>query len=226
MTREEVKKYILKYERILSWIYRLFYHNCVKVSKGSAVSYKGTFMKHCRIKVSGYGNEVCIESGITRLTGVNIVIMGNHCKVHIGPGCNLNESTLYIEDDYGVIDIKKHVTITGKTNLSVIEGTKICIGEDCLFSSEISFRTGDSHSIINSKTGERINPSKNIYIGNHVWIGHHANILKGAVVQDNSIIAAGSIVTGKSYPNNCIVGGVPGIILKEGVTWDAHRLPI
>ena len=39
-------------------------------------------------------------------------------------------------------------------------------------------------------------------------------VLKGVRIGQNSIIAAGSIVT-KSIPSNCIAGGNPAKILKE-----------
>ncbi len=71
-----------------------------------------------------------------------------------------------------------------KTRLACIEGTSIEIGEDCMFSANIVFRTGDSHSIINSD-GQRINASKSICIGNHVWIGNTVIVNKGVKVSDN-----------------------------------------
>lgn len=51
-------------------------------------------------------------------------------------------------------------------------------------------------------------------------------ILKGSTVSDNSIIATGAIVTEKIFPKNCIIGGIPAKVLKEGVTWDPNRLPM
>ena len=53
-----------------------------------------------------------------------------------------------------------------------------------------------------------------IHIGNRVWIGAHATILAGVTVGENSIIAAGAVVT-KDVPANTIVGGVPAKIIKE-----------
>lgn len=47
-----------------------------------------------------------------------------------------------------------------------------------------------------------------ITIGNNVYIGNNAIILPGVVIEDNVLIAAGTVVT-KSIPANCIVGGNP-----------------
>ena len=54
---------------------------------------------------------------------------------------------------------------------------------------------------------------KNIKIGKRVWIGAHATILSGVTVGDNSLIAAGAVVT-KDVPANSVVGGVPAKVIK------------
>ena len=92
----------------------------------------------------------------------------------------------------------------------------------CLFSDSITFRTGDSHSVLDID-GRRINLAKDIHIGDHVWIGQHVTVLKGSVVRGDSIIGTGSILTGKEYQSNTIIAGSPARILKHHVTWD-HRI--
>lgn len=53
-----------------------------------------------------------------------------------------------------------------------------------------------------------------ITIGNNVWIGKNSIILKGVVIGNDSIIAAGSVVT-KNVPSNCVVGGNPAKFIKN-----------
>lgn len=53
-----------------------------------------------------------------------------------------------------------------------------------------------------------------IHIGKHVWIGSNATILPGITIGDNSIIAAGSVVT-KDVPANVVVGGNPAKYMKS-----------
>ncbi len=55
--------------------------------------------------------------------------------------------------------------------------------------------------------------AKPIKIGNRVWIGIGATVLPGVTVGDNSIIAAGAVVT-KDVPPNTIVGGNPAKVIK------------
>lgn len=220
------KAFILKYERILSRLYRLVGSNIVSVKKGNTIQFNNAFMKRCKIKVIGKGNIVEIEPGLTRLTNCSITILGSYCKIKIGSKSNLNSCNLYIEDDNGSITINKHVTTTGRTELAVIEGKNITIGEDCLFSSDISFRVGDSHSVLDTNSGRRLNPSKDITIGQHVWIGHSVKVLKGTIIGNNSVIGTGSVVTGREFPPHSIIGGVPAKVIKENIDWCPQRIEI
>lgn len=52
-----------------------------------------------------------------------------------------------------------------------------------------------------------------VIIRNNVWIGMNATILKGVTIGDNSVIAAGSVVT-KSVPPDTIVAGNPAVQVK------------
>ncbi|MBA2585639.1 MAG: maltose acetyltransferase, partial [Chthoniobacterales bacterium] len=51
-------------------------------------------------------------------------------------------------------------------------------------------------------------------IGDNVWIGMNAVILKGVAIGENSVVAAGAVVT-KSVPENCVVAGNPAKIVKR-----------
>ena len=52
-----------------------------------------------------------------------------------------------------------------------------------------------------------------IVIGENVWIGEGARIHHGVHIGDNSIIAAGAIVT-KDIPANSIAAGIPAKVIK------------
>ena len=92
-----------------------------------------------------------------------------------------------------------------------------------MFSKDINIRTGDGHAIVNKKTGERINPSKDVTIGNHVWIGMRGIFLKGTSIGDNSVVGASSIVTKKIEKSNVAIAGNPAIVVKENIDWKRDR---
>jgi acetyltransferase-like isoleucine patch superfamily enzyme len=53
-----------------------------------------------------------------------------------------------------------------------------------------------------------------VKICNNVWIGMNAVILKGVTVGENSVVAAGSVVT-KNVEANTVVAGNPAVIVKK-----------
>lgn len=59
----------------------------------------------------------------------------------------------------------------------------------------------------------KMHPSP-IVLGRNVWVGSNATILRGVTVGDNSVIAAGAVVT-KDVPAGSVVGGVPAEIIKK-----------
>jgi len=56
--------------------------------------------------------------------------------------------------------------------------------------------------------------TKPITIKTNAWIGAGATILPGVTIGENSIVAAGAVVS-KDVPDNTIVGGIPARIIKE-----------
>ena len=124
----------------------------------------------------------------------------------------MTNCTLTIEEDFYV---------NGQLFLEFTENTNIKIGQDCMFSYDIIMRTGDGHKIFSTQqTNERINPNEDIIIGNHVWVACKAIILKGAVISNNSIVGACSLVNKKFYEENVILAGIPAQIKKHGINWE------
>lgn len=192
--------------------------------KGNQILAPCALLQKVDIHFSGSGNRVMIED-FSVLKNVSMYISGDGNTIHIGPWCHLNRAEFCTEDAGNTITIGAHTRIMGQTHLAAIEGTQITIGEDCLFSSEVHVRTGDSHSVLNLQ-GKRINPSEDITIGNHVWMGTKTTCLKGAVIPDRSIVGACALVTGRFDQPNCALAGVPAKVVKRDVDWCLPRIPV
>ena len=52
-----------------------------------------------------------------------------------------------------------------------------------------------------------------IHIEKNAWIGAQATILQGVTIGENSIVAAGAVVS-KDVPDNTMVGGIPARIIR------------
>lgn len=178
-------------------------------------------MIKCKIVIKGSGNEVVMQSG-GGMSHCNIYIEGNNNKIFIGPECSIVQGILYMEDDENCISIGKNTKICGRTLLACIETTSIEIESECLLSSDIDFRTGDSHSILDIN-GNRINHSKSIHIGKHVWIGNGVKILKGVKIPQDCIIGTGALVTKTIEESAVIIAGNPAGIVKRNIDWETER---
>ncbi|MBV9008366.1 MAG: acyltransferase [Verrucomicrobia bacterium] len=53
-----------------------------------------------------------------------------------------------------------------------------------------------------------------VIIHDNVWIGMSAVILKGVSIGENSVVAAGAVVT-RNVPPNCVVAGNPAQLVKK-----------
>jgi acetyltransferase-like isoleucine patch superfamily enzyme len=53
-----------------------------------------------------------------------------------------------------------------------------------------------------------------IHIKTNAWIGAGATILQGVTIGENSVVAAGSVVS-NDVPDNTLVGGIPAKFLKD-----------
>lgn len=181
-------------------------------------------LRHVKIHIHGNNNQVLIGD-FSRLTDVEIYISGNDNVVQIGAWCTLVKTTFCLEDSGNRISIGDGSRLLGAAELAAIESTSIQIGKDCLFSGEIFFRTGDSHSLLDS-AGKRINRSRDILVADHVWIGRRAAVLKGAKIGQDCVVGACAVVTGDHSAPGCVLAGSPAKVVKTGVNWNVRRLPM
>ena len=97
-------------------------------------------------------------------------------------------------------------------NCTILDMAEVRIGDNCMIGPNVGIYTA-GHSI-EPKNRNKSGYAIPIHIGNDVWIGGSCVILAGITIGDNSIVAAGSVVT-KDIPANTIVAGNPAKIIKE-----------
>lgn len=181
-------------------------------------------MKGCKFRVYGNNNKIVFAESAYCIQNIVVHIYGNNNLIQIGGDFASDGLSFSIEDDNNKIILGENCHGGGNSEFAAIEGTDIIIGNDCMLSANISIRTGDSHSVLDAATGKRINKSKSVVVGHHVWIGNTVLIFKGTEIDNNSIVAGGSVVTGKHYPKNSIIGGNPAKVIKENTNWCSERI--
>lgn len=98
-------------------------------------------------------------------------------------------------------------------NCGFVDDADIFFGDDCLIGPGCQFVTAE-HPVAPEPRRKKMQYNKQIHVGNNVWFGAGAIVLPGVTIGDNSIVAAGAVVT-KDVPENVIVAGVPARILRE-----------
>ncbi len=207
-----------------NWLNRLPSLNHIHLrGTGHRIDHRHAILTRCLVSLIGQRNELSVGAG-TRLIRLKILIEGNGHRLCIGDGCRIR-GKIKLEDANGEIRVGDGTTMEDAYLGVYDRGTRITIGKDCMFSEHVGLRAGDMHSIIDMETGKRINPSKDIVIGDHVWLGRGVTVLKGARIGSHSIIGAHSVVTG-DIPDHCLAVGIPAKVVRQGVTWSRDRLPV
>lgn len=176
------------------------------------------------------GNDNVVEIGPSeRPMDLNINIQGDRNRLYIGLDCSFKQTKIAIGNHVPAHEVE--VSVGSKTTfegacalLAYNSGSVIRIGEDCMMSNNIIFRAGESpHLIFDDETGEYLDVTDGLFIGNHVWVGERAYVTKRVTIPDNCIVAACSVVTRRFETERCVLAGNPAKIVREGVRWIRNR---
>lgn len=148
----------------------------------------------------------------------NAVVIGDHVSCYAGCSFAIGEN--------GRCTIGNFTLLNGAL---IMAEEKIEIGSYCLVSWNVGIADSDFHPLepaqrlvdakalapyFNNRPSRPKLRTAPVKIGNNVWIGMNAVILKGVTIGENSVVAAGAVVT-KSVEPNTVVGGNPAIVVKQ-----------
>lgn len=145
------------------------------------------------------------------------VVIGNHVSCYAGCSFAIGENGRCTVGDFTLLN-----------GALVMAEEKIDIGSYCLISWGVGIADSDFHPLEPAQRlidAQALAPffkdrpprpkltTAPVKICDNVWIGMNAVILKGVAIGDNSVVAAGAVVT-KSVPANTIVAGNPAVVVK------------
>jgi acetyltransferase-like isoleucine patch superfamily enzyme len=146
------------------------------------------------------------------------VVIGRHVSCYAGCSFAIGQRAQCTIGDFTLIN-----------GALIMAEEKIEIGSYCLISWNVGIADSDFHPLepaqrlIDAQAlapffkGRPPRPrleTAPVKISNNVWIGMNAVILKGVTIGDNSVVAAGAVVT-KSVAPNTVVAGNPATIVKH-----------
>ena len=146
------------------------------------------------------------------------VVFGNHVSVYAGCSFAVQKDGRCVVGDFTLLN-----------GAIVMAEELVEIGSNCLISWGVGIADSDFHPLEPAQRlidAQALAPFlKNrpprpklktapVEIGDNVWIGMNAVILKGVTIGENSVVAAGAVVT-KSIPEDTIVAGNPAVTVKK-----------
>ena len=179
-------------------------------------------LTNSQINIKGKNNTFICEEGV-HLWNCRIDFNGDNSFLYLSSNSfdyNFNISL----NNNNICFIGKNNYFNGLSTIVLSESKNIIIGNDCMFSYGISIRVSDVHLIYHTKTKERLNASKSIYIGDHIWLSQGAMILKGTQIGSGSIIGANSVLSNKIVPSNTTFAGVPARLTKKDTFWVGYSV--
>lgn len=107
-------------------------------------------------------------------------------------------------------------------NLTIIDGGGVEIGDHVLIGPNVSIYTA-SHPTDVRRREKGYEWAIPVTIKDKVWIGGDVTILPGVTIGENTVIAAGSVVT-KDIPANVVAAGNPCKVIKEAEKGDRYGI--
>ncbi len=114
--------------------------------------------------------------------------------------------------DYGY-NIEFGENFYSNHNLVILDGAKVKFGDNVFIAPNCGFYTA-GHPLDSERRNLGLEYAYPITVGNNVWFGAGVHVMPGVTIGDNSVIAAGSVVT-KDIPDNVLAGGVPCKVIRE-----------
>ena len=123
----------------------------------------------------------------------------------------------YIQAPYHAMWGGHHVHLGEKVyvnfNCTFVDDAQIYIGAGTMIAPNVTIIAA-SHPVSPTLRAEGYGCNYPVHIGKNVWLAANVTVLQGVHVGDNSIIAAGSLVT-KDIPANVIAMGTPAKVVRK-----------
>ena len=176
--------------------------------------------------ISFFGQGISVFLGAPKKVseGIPHLICYDQSKIVLEDNISISGNCIFTAYWTSYIMICRDTSFADGTEIRAHSCGEVHIGSDCMFANSVRILCGDGHAIYDLHTGKNINSDPNInendlkvYLGGHVWIGRESFLLN-CKIGDGSIVGARAFVK-KSFPNNCIVAGVPAKVIRKDIAW-------
>lgn len=175
---------------------KVFVGRSVKVSGKSYLKLGNFSTLDNYSNIQAYSSEGVLCGDRFKLGAYSIISCTSHLS-KLGKGVTIG-------DDVGISEF----CFLGASG-GITIGNNVIMGQYVSFHSQNHIFEDSSQPIQHQGTS-----SEGITIGDGTWIGAKVTLLDGVKVGKNCVIAAGAVVK-NSFPDNCLIGGVPAKLIKD-----------
>lgn len=179
---------------------------------------KNYYIALVRAKMNGtyvkIGDGNCFVQKVL-FTGKGKITLGNKNVFGVKNGGKYYSNYCEIQARYEDSKIVIGSNVAVNNGLLIIAAKLIEIGDYCLIGKDVQLIDFDAHGLAPFERRSSIGKVRPIKIGSNVWLGNNVIILKGTEIGENSVVGAGSVVTGGKFPANVVIAGNPAKIIKS-----------
>ena len=124
-------------------------------------------------------------------------------------------SRIVVEEN-AIVELGDHFAISAASFIYCYKHIKF--GDNIQLSWGDLIMDSDSHFIF-GEDGKRINENKDIVFADNIWVACDCKVLKGAVIPNNCVVGANSVVTAKALEPNTLIMGTPAKSVKRISGW-------
>ena len=165
-------------------------------------------------RFAAYGEGTSIAFPPATIFGEPWIALGSHTLI----GADITLSAGYMPG----LDLGPKPLLTIGDGCTIGRGSHVVahrsiVFEDHVFTGPYVYVTDQNHGYADPNTpiGYQWPTEAPVRIGARSWIGAHAVILPGVNLGRNCVVAAGAVVRPGTYPDHCVIAGVPGRIVRR-----------
>ena len=175
---------------------QVFLGRRVKLNNSRTINFGKNCTLENNVTIDGYSSEKVSFGSNVKIGSYSKILVTSHLQ-KLGKGLVMGNNCSI--GDYSFLGCAGGITV----------GNDVIMGQYVSFHSE-NHNFSDKNVLIREQGVNH----KGIELGNNIWVGAKVTFLDGAIVGDNSVVAAGAVVSG-NFPPNVVIGGVPAKILKH-----------
>lgn len=207
--RKTFVQIIMNIFNIKHWLQTKIYHACENVKKERETKILNDILS----KMTFQGTPLQISNGY-HISGSQYMEFGDNCW--IGQNAWIECLNKWKNQSYiPKLKVGRNFNMAKNSHIGCIESIEI--GNDVLLGSKVYITDHFHGEILKDALDlppiERPLISKPVKIGNQVWIGDNVCIMPGITLGNNVIVGANAVVT-HSFPDNCVIAGVPAKVIK------------